>query len=84
MSQNRDIVRNINCPCSCTDCAWDKEGIDADSVKAASVTPVTQYASLCGSEEVVKIDNQLHQKRAGRFLPVLNNTAGLRIQSTLG
>lgn len=82
MSQNKDIIRNVNCPCSCKDCAWDKEGVDADSVTASSVTQVAPYASLCGSVEVVKIDNQLHQKRGGRFLPVLSNTAGLRTQAT--
>lgn len=82
MSQNQDIIKNINCPCSCKDCAWDKEGIDADSVQAGEVKQVAPYASICGSTEVVQIGDQLHQKRGGRFLPVLNNTAGLRTQTT--
>lgn len=75
-------LKNPLCPCSCTNCAWDAEGVDAETV--AGAVPVQDYHSLCGSTQVVKIENVLHLERQGRFLPILPNTLdGKRVTAAL-
>lgn len=82
MNNSKPIIRNPNCPCSCFDCAWDKEGVEVD--KAVNAVPVTGYESTCGSKQVVTIDSQLHLERNGRYLPILSNTPdGKRVAAIL-
>lgn len=82
MNNSKPIIRNPNCPCSCFDCAWDKEGVEVD--KTANAVPVTGYESVCGSKQVVKIDGNFHLERNGRYLPILSNTPdGMRVAAIL-